>query len=77
MRRRAFITTDPEAVRAEHLAAYKRLLFILKRHRVELSEEGWRLFNHVAFSLYVDARTIDEITPLEEALAPQHGRARR
>jgi hypothetical protein len=79
MKRRSVNTTDAEAVRAEHEEAFKRLMFVLKRHRSELSEEGWRLFNRVAFSLYLDSRTIDAITPIHAILsAPEAvSRARR
>ena len=68
MRRLTSITADAAAVRAEHLAAYRRLMFALKRHRSALNDDGRRLFNHVAFSLYVDAQTIDEITPVSAVL---------
>lgn len=68
MSRRAVTTTDAEAVRAEHEAAFKRLMFVLKRHGSELSDEGRRLFNHVAFSLYLDSRTIDQVTPIRAIL---------
>jgi len=68
MESRPYITTDPGAVRQEHREAYRRLTFVLKRHSAGLSEEGKRLFHHVAFSLYVDAQSIDAITPISEIL---------
>jgi hypothetical protein len=64
MRSETFLTTDVEAVRAEHLAAYRRLTAALERQGGELSETGWRLFSRIASCLYSDAHTIDEITPL-------------
>jgi hypothetical protein len=71
MERPAFITTDPEAVRREHAAAHRRLMFVLKRNGEELSEDGRKLFQHVAFSLYVDSRSIDAITPISDVVRPR------
>jgi hypothetical protein len=66
--KRPFISTDAEAVRAEHLAAHERLMQAIERQGSELSGTGWRLFSHIAWCLYIDARTIEEITPLATIL---------
>jgi hypothetical protein len=70
MRTRTFLTTDPAAVRAEHLAAYERLIAALDAQASELSETGLRLFRQIALALYIDAGTIDEVTPLSAILGP-------
>ena len=70
MRSRSYLSTDAIAVRAEHLAAHERLMTALERQGSELSDTGWRLFSHIAWCLYIDAKTIDEITPLSTVLDP-------
>jgi hypothetical protein len=68
MRLRAYVTTDVEAVRAAHLAAHERIMSALEQQGRELNGAGWRLFSHIAWSLYIDSQTIDEITPLSVVL---------
>jgi hypothetical protein len=70
MKRSPPLTTDPAAVRAEHLAAYERLMAALDAQGSELSETGWRLFRQIALCLYIDSGTIDEITPLSAIIGP-------
>ena len=70
MNRQPFVTTDARAVREAHLELHERLMAALQSQGKELSPTGWRLFSHIAWCLYIDARTIDEITPMSAVLDP-------
>ena len=70
MDRQPFVTTDAAAVRAAHLELHERLMDALESQGRELSPVGWRLFSHIAWCLYVDARTIYEVTPMSAVLDP-------
>ena len=65
---RPFTTTDAAAVRQAHLDLHERLMLALDSQGSELSPTGWRLFSRIAWCLYIDSKTIDEITPLSAVL---------
>ena len=70
------IDTGPEAVQEMHARMYRRLRRQIDSHRDEISPEGWALLTRVAFALYVDSVSVDEITPLPAELQDAR-RARR
>ena len=57
-------TSEPESVRLAHAAAYRRLRRLMNVNKDNMTQAGWTLLTHAAFSLYVDSLNIDAITPV-------------